>query len=593
MEFIGEVCPWNKGVRFLCDKNGSDRGKLHGEYPQFSLLSHTHTHATHKMPSRRTLSREAKIMADNAVCMWKPAQSGKTRAIQDIIREEDGVKNHLNIIICSNNRLLVDQTSARMADELYDTALEDTASTASSDEDGLVSSWRSGTKKTNLSVDALAWKVINDEVSMIVCCAHKKRFQMLKELLEKLQSSRFFDKPVNVWIDEADVSVKHWSGEYDFSKFRCVRQMTLVSATFDAVFDYYDTIRVMPFPHTHPGCYVGLRDCERAPFVAAGDSLAYLKAVLAAHPEMQASGRRLFAPGDIDRSSHAAIADELTARGYIVLLLNGETKAFLFPDGRREPIQDRTSDGHPIEMKDILATAYRKHGMDAYPVAVTGNLCLGRGITFQSEEFLFDDAVIPDNMKDAAAYQCTARVLGNVGTYCGPFTPTVYMVPSLLAAVERQERIATNLAKLVHENGWVNVGADQVRIAAGDAPRMPPAPRAEMNFRVYATEDEARAVLFKLDRNYRWRTRSWSEKKPGFYEAAVGGPADVCSYEHAIRTLPNLTGGKGKTMTRTMYVPCYLKTTDATTLRYVIPIPAETPTDVLAEIDAKFRQADV
>lgn len=410
-------------------------------------------------------------MAANVRCLWKPAQSGKTRTIQQLIREDDGVRSHLNILICSNNRLLVAQTNARMTDDLYDEvgSVEEDGP-ADDHVSGGVYSWMSGTKKNNISSRDLAMRVLLGEVSMVVCCAHKKRFAYLKEMLEFLKRLSF-TKPVNVWIDEADVSVKHWSGDYDFSEM--VREVTLVSATYDAVFDVYDRIRVMPFPDTHPECYLGLRDCDLQPFDAEDlSAAAYVNSVLTAHPEMVKPGMKLFIPGDIERKSHFAISDYLTARGCIVLVLNGEKKEFRFPDGRSElPIDVTLDEENPTELSRTLAEVYAAHRMEQFPLAVTGQLCLGRGITFQSETFTFDYAVIPGIKDAASAYQCVARVLGNVRSF-SPFTPTVYMATPMLAKVKRQERIAMNLARLVHENEWSDVGALEVGIAAEDTADM-------------------------------------------------------------------------------------------------------------------------
>jgi hypothetical protein len=102
---------------------------------------------------------------------------------------------------------------------------------------------------------------------------------------------------------------------------------------------------------------------------------------------------------------------------------------------------------------------------------------LGRGITFQSKSFTFDYAVIPGIKDAASAYQCVARVLGNIRSF-SPWTPTVYMSSPLLAAVLRQERIAANLARLVHENEWVDVGANEIAEAAGE--ERPPARAADV-----------------------------------------------------------------------------------------------------------------
>lgn len=410
-------------------------------------------------------------MAANMICLWKPAQSGKTRTIQEIIRANDGMRSHLNIIICSNNRGLVAQTRARMHNDMY--AVDDDMSV---DEDwngddavvGGVYSWMSGTKKTNITARDLALRVLMNEVSMVVCCSHKARFRYLHELLSLLERANY-SKEVNVWIDEADVSVRYWSGEFDFTRFACVDNVYPVSATFGAVFDYYERIRVMPFPETHPRCYRGLTDCEFVEMDApGGGSGAYLDAVLAAHPEIAQAGMRLFVPGDIERATHDAIARYLTARGFIVLVLNGVEKGFRFPDGRVVPIELPVDDDAPEELSKKLADAYVEYDMECYPFAVTGQLCLGRGITFQSNGFLFDFAILAEMKDDANAYQCAARVLGNTADFDNGFPVTVYTTPRMRAKIERQERIAKNIARRVHEEEWVDVGEEEVRQAAGD-----------------------------------------------------------------------------------------------------------------------------
>lgn len=531
------------------------------------------------MPSPRRLSVVARNMAANVKCLWKPAQSGKTRTMQELIRADDGVKNHLNILICSNNRLLVAQTNARMTNDLYDDARSESSSV---DEDvpsddrviGGVYSWMSGTKKTNISVEALAWKICNEEVSMIVCCAHKVRFRMLKDLLTKLKSSPFFKKQVNVWIDEADVSVEKWSGEFDFSSM--VREVTLVSATFDSVFEYYDRIRVMPFPDTHPSCYVGIKDCDLKPFdVDVRGAAAYMDAVLKAYPEMLKSGTKLFIPGDIERSTHDAIAKYLTARGVIVLVLNGTEKAFRFPDGRTLNIELSMDEDSPDELSEVLATKYIEYNMKSCAFAVTGQLCLGRGITFQSRSFTFDYAIIPTIRDAAAAYQCVARVLGNIRTF-SPWTPTVYMGTALLDRVKRQERIAINLAKLVHEKEWRDVGALEVGLAAGDENPGVSGSRAKYD------DDDYEAVwssvfnsVEELKASKLTSGRMPTPGEDGFYKNANGGKGPM-----SLDQLNSLKAGKkttnmrlplekvGETTKRTY--PYYEDPSDKTTLRFVV-----------------------
>ena len=56
-------------------------------------------------------------------CLYLPAQSGKTRKVEDIIREKQEYsklfdETDINIIISANNKLLVEQTRTRMTNDL-------------------------------------------------------------------------------------------------------------------------------------------------------------------------------------------------------------------------------------------------------------------------------------------------------------------------------------------------------------------------------------------------------------------------------------------------------------------------------------------
>ena len=439
---------------------------------------------------------EAKMM-----CLWKPAQSGKTRTIQQIIRADDGMRNDLNIVICSNNRLLVAQTRSRMHNELYS---EDASSLSSSESDdtaaddqvvGGVYSWMSGTKKTNISSNDLGMRVLLGEVSMIVCCSHPARFRYLYALLESLEKLRFA-KPVNVWIDEADSSVKRWTKpEVNLAKFDCVKKMTLVSATFEDVFKHFSKLRVSAFPETHPECYRGLSDCaivEEKELLSLTDAHECVEHVLSKYgDEIVQPGVRLFAPGNVERASHEEIADCLTERGFVVLLLNGEFKGFIFPDGTRVPLTLKANGEDPDELSETLAACYEEYELEKVPFAVTGYLCLGRGITFQSSKFLFDYAILPTIRSESEAYQCVARVFGNIGAFATK-EPMLFMSSPMKRAVERQEKIAMNIARLVYENGWAEVGEDQIAEAAGEEPPSARVPDTLVSDEVFATVKSAK-----------------------------------------------------------------------------------------------------
>ena len=106
------------------------------------------------------------------------------------------------------------------------------------------------------------------------------------------------------------------------------------------------------------------------------------------------------------------------------------------------------------------------------PFAITGFLCVERGITFQSapaedhDGFLFDYGIIPPIGDKAEAYQTMARLFGNIGDFPNYKASTIYTTSNMFKKVSQSEETAVNLARLVHEQGSENVGLEHFRMAA-------------------------------------------------------------------------------------------------------------------------------
>lgn len=413
-------------------------------------------------------------------CIWRPAQSGKTRTYQQIIKENEllsqlfyDCEGFVNIVLCSNNKSLVQQTADRHKNDLYD----DTSSTdsdggeADARIDGHVFSWFSGTKENGIKPGELAWKICKGEVSMVVCCGHMKRIEYLYELLKELNNAPFFTKKVNIWIDEADESIKKWSKDkVDASKFAVVNSITLISATFDSVVKKYGNIKVKGFEQPHPEMYVKFTDCNViTDDTAAASSVDYLQAMYEKYETTLCKpGMRLFAPGDVTRESHEKIAEFLCQRGWAVLILNGERKEIIKPDGEILKIADyATWDGDtPEEVGKTITKIYVDSGLNKYPFAITGQMCLNRGLTFQNEQFLFDFGIAFNMADRATAYQCVARMLGNIKNFQTYKRSTIVTTSRTKKLVEQAENIAVKIGKLVHENGLAFVDKDTIKAMA-------------------------------------------------------------------------------------------------------------------------------
>ena len=365
-------------------------------------------------------------------CLYLPAQSGKTRKVEDLIKAYRAIHEcfgdgDVNIFISANNRLLVKQTETRMTKDLA-TESEEGANDAVIT--GGVFSWMSGNKECAITWSDLAFRMLG-EVEMVVLCAHPIRLKYLAELLTRLSACRQFTKKINIWIDEADKSINLWQKHEKLLALPAVHQLTLVSATFDSVFAKYGELQVMGFLTTHPACYRRLKDAIKVEEdYATPDAVTYVKHVLTKNRDkLVRPGLRAFIPGDVAKASHDAIADFLHKElGFVVIIINGDRKEILVPG--QEPIDLRryltlSSGEAPVEFNTQLARLYKANDWQRFPLAITGFYCVERGVTFQcgpevqedrrtkvktvlNDGFLFDYGVIPPIACKAEAYQTMA-----------------------------------------------------------------------------------------------------------------------------------------------------------------------------------------
>jgi len=421
--------------------------------------------------------------------LYLPAQSGKTRKVEELIQEYklgelfDPVD--INIIISANNRVLVEQTTARMTKDLA-TESKDGANDACIK--GGVFSWTSGTKKSNITAEALTLRIMNGDIEMVVICAHPTRIRYLVQTLELLANQRLFTKKINIWIDEADNSISLWSKYQKVIEMNCVNQVTLVSATFDSVIAKYKELNVLPYLKTHPDCYVGLRNAiRRETNIVVGSAVEYVRHVITTQRDMlMKPGMRAFIPGSNSTASHDAIADFLHNEcGFVVIIINGQRKEILVP-GQQDPIDLRCyltiqNDDTPQEFNTQLAKLYKENNWSRFPLAITGYMCIQRGVTFQCgsldgvhDGFLFDYGIIPPNIKCAAeAYQTMARLFGNIGQIPEYKQVEIFTNAVTFSRVEKQEETARNIARMVAEQGLEVVTKKDLKSAEAPHKRIP------------------------------------------------------------------------------------------------------------------------
>lgn len=414
-----------------------------------------------------------------------PAQSGKTRKVEEeitrynLVNDLLGHPGEINIWISANNKLLVHQTTSRIRNDLGPSSdSDDSEEECNAIIKGKIFSWTSGNKNTNISPEHLAFEILN-EVEMVVLCANGTRLRYLATMLERLVNHRAFTKKINIWIDEADQSIKMWSKYPGILNYLPVQQVTLVSATFNSIIAKYGRLYIKPYQITHPPCYRRLKDAVRIIEDVVKDSpMKYVRHVLKKHrSKLIAPGVRAFIPGDMTKSSHEEISKKLASYGFAVIILNGTHKELRIPG--QEPIDLRpylsVSDPEeiPDEFNKVLASIYKENHLERFPFAITGFLCVERGVTFQCapvegehDGFLFDYGIIPPIADKAEAYQTMARLFGNIGDFPSYKPCEIYTNSATFKRVQNQEEIAVNLARIVAEQGLSEVGPEHIRDAA-------------------------------------------------------------------------------------------------------------------------------
>ncbi len=425
------------------------------------------------------------------------AQGGKTRRIQDLICEQNAHEPGMryNIIIQANIRLLAAQTGARLEDIHVDEEEDDSPNDDKIE--GEVFSWFSGNGKPKVTVDALVGQMLQDPkaggITTLVCCANRRRLVYLKEVLGKLESALArFRSPIKatIWIDEADAYTTYWR-DIEFSSVLSspfVEKATLVTATVNKLVKEFGAISVLPLAVGAPDVYFSLRDYEHCVVPETTKScLDFIKEHTLANLERYFSpGVRVFLPSAVKRVCHYAVANFWLEHGGAVLILNGEKKEIWVPRaaGSKEVlVLPKFGDGPDagLEVGRQIGALYKKHGLSAFPLAVTGNLCLGRGITFQNEEFLFDHMILaPGIFQNGAldvqtiAYQCVGRGLGNIRHLpnfqeraATGFKPTLLTSQAILDAVLEAETVAGTLGRRAHETGVTVVTKQDLAIVSG------------------------------------------------------------------------------------------------------------------------------
>jgi hypothetical protein len=421
-----------------------------------------------------------------------PAQSGKTGKMTDIMNKlnqlamvQPGGTNNLNVIFTSNTKILTKQTQGRIASDVKSDQYSDTLSDFSdavsdlsesdeeseqfleddTDGESRTLAWISGGKKSKTEGEVFADLFARKKYDNIVCCMNKKRTHRMKELLVLLYAVKY-DREINLWVDEADECISIWNKFIrDIQGFGdLIQNVVMVTATMMPVYKFFwkrnIECKLRVYPTTTSDVYLKFADIapeNRIVEYSNGHRNAFEHVTRVLDSVEHPPNTRWFVPGDKDKASHVAISNNLLERNFNVLLVNGDIKAILFAD-RRDRIEIKEDLDQDLEISKVLCRLYHEHKLYESPFAVTGHMCVSRGITFASKtkeygEFIFTHGIISDVNSPDDAYQLVARVLGNIRGYDTYQEPTIFLSDRMSADILIQEGLAVKLALACSSNG--------------------------------------------------------------------------------------------------------------------------------------------
>jgi hypothetical protein len=268
------------------------------------------------------------------------------------------------------------------------------------------------------------------------------------------------------------------------------------------------------------------------------------------------AGQRAFIPGAYTKESHYEITEDLTHLGFAVVIINGECKELRIPGECTIDLSVYLScpdpEMLPHEFNKTLATLYISHRLDRFPFAITGYLCIQRGVTFQCapsaaeghDGFVFDYGIIPPNRNKAEAYQTMARMFGNTGDFPNYVRPTIYTNDYTFAGVQSQEETAVHLPRIVYEEELECVSIADFERAANLVSK-PPVDPATYRI-IHSDTEEATLTIAKQlvkDLGHRFSTPQRDEET-GHYKTSLNDKSRVRTLDEAISGVPGSYGGK-------------------------------------------------
>ena len=401
---------------------------------------------------------EKYLTFDNMLLFTKPEQSGKTflmlRFMADMMKYYDKTGFEIiNIIFTDNSLLQAKQMTKRVGDFLIDIEGRTYCEFSS--------------KSNTRTKESVCGAIIMHQLREIICCTNSTRIEDIISLIDSLRKppNRF---KFNVFLDEADKFIRYV--EMFREKYNDDREYTetdinfiCLTATPDPLFKKYRHINVLGIENTtsehyrgYDECIIKIVDCTSS----SNRAIVFVQEVLKREDIRRdiIPGKIFYIPADPKIVSHEDVCSLLVEDyNFAVFVVNGNGIRLSFPG---QNILDSKNDELSIQISK-MCEQYKIR--ERFPIAITGNICISRGISIMmkpSEEYplglFINNAIIYDVEMEIEISQMVGRMKGNVKNWSNYQVTNIYTTPRVDKCAKFWEAKSRELAKKAWEQGGDN-----------------------------------------------------------------------------------------------------------------------------------------
>jgi hypothetical protein len=344
----------------------------------------------------------------------RPCQSGKTFCVIELIKKT----NVINVVFCDNSLLQINQTKLRMQ------------------HNGL-KCIEISSKSKNKKIKSIVEAIKNDNINVVLACGNYTQMKKIEHVIKQL------DRNFMIWIDEADKVTCCEMSMYSVFEYRTmdnVKQITFVTATPQKLYSMFDPIvDISKKPISKNYQYI--KESHIIAHKQNKNLPEFVENILKDNLNKSKKGQVWFVPAKAWKKHHYGMADLLIQYGFTVMIINSDGLTIKSHDKNKK--YDKVTNLSNKKLSDIISDIYQKHKLNKEKVAITGKICIGRGITISSPNMVITHAILGHNkMEKNTLYQLAGRICGNTKNFPLYKRPIIHCTKAIKENMLKYEGIA-------------------------------------------------------------------------------------------------------------------------------------------------------